>query len=163
MRVLASAATLVILGSLALFLSSCGSDATVNVPRYPETFETPMAQATQAGIMPYWFGERFSFDDYDYLWPGIANYGDLGNELPSVGFSYAGTRSLAGDINVRSFPPDETLEYRRQLSLGGLERTREPLDMSGWTGEVLWRFNEQGVLRSLVLLTTQRPGVSVDL
>ena len=127
----------------------------------PEEIETPLAQGEEAGITPYWFGDEFTFDGHLYIWERSFAYGDsLANELPSIGIGYSGTPG-AGDISLRTYAPDESLDYRRELSRTLGPATEEQVDIKGWTGDVIWRIDDRGLLQPQVFLHNEDAAVLV--
>jgi hypothetical protein len=165
MRTLASATYVTILTLLALAVASCGEQATGTTPApsatFPAAVETPIAQAQEADISPYWLGDSVTISGHALIWAREADYGDLGNELPSVGFSYAEPGGLTGSLFVRTFPPTETLEYRRGLALEQLGAVRGRAEIPGWSGDVIWNVDDRGQLHVSVFLYSEAAAMAI--
>ena len=150
-------------GTPGAYTSSPGLQRAIDAARAytpgPEEIETPVAQAEESGITPYWFGDEFNYEGHLYLWERNLNYGDGSTvELPSVGIRYSGTPG-AGDPSVRTFPPNETLDNRRLTWEGSAS---EPVEFDDWTGEAVWVVDNRGLLRVSVLLFSDAAAVHVS-
>ena len=152
-------------GCLAAALSACGDSATNDSQPSPTAFaskvQTPVAQAQEAGITIYWLGERIEAVGEDFRWTGNATYGQLANELPAFDFEYweIGRQPT---LYVVTFPPDETHDARRQMWLDAKSAMSEPVELSGWSGEIISVLEDDGEFRIAVFLHGEEAGVRIS-
>ena len=151
-------------GCLALVLSACGDSAT-NTSQPSSTalkshVVTGLEQARQAGITPYWFGERVEDVGDDFRFTGNAGYGDLANQLPGFAFDYW-ERGKQPTMIVAAYPPEETLDARRQRWLAIDGATSEPVELSGWSGEIISVLEDDGQFQVNVLLRGEDAAVRI--
>ena len=149
-------------GYLALVLSACGDSAANDSQPSPTAFaskvQTPVAQAREAGITPYWLGERVEEVSDDFRFTGNAGYGDLANELPGFAFDYW-ERGEQPSMTVTSYPPEETHDARRRSWLAIDGATSEPVELSGWSGEIISVLEDDGQFQVIVLLRGEEAAV----
>ena len=155
-------------GCLALVLSACGDSATNDSQPSPTAFaskvQTPVAEAREAGITPYWFGESFVKDSQEFRWPAdYADVASLSNQLPGISFDYSGVveGGYEGYLSVSSYPPEESIDYGRELARRLGEVTEEKVYIEGWAGDVIWQIDKRGVLRPFVFLRNKDAAVKV--
>ena len=164
MGVPAMARALAITGCLALVLSACGDSATNDAQATPTAFaskvQTPVAQAQEAGINIHWLGERIEGVGNDFRISGNAAYGDIANQLPSFDLEYSqqGERT---PMYVTTFPPEETYAHGLQYWLGNEGATSEPVELTGWSGEIVSVVDSNGDRNLIVFLHGQDAAVMV--
>ena len=180
MRAPIATAVIVVSGFLAAVLSACGDSATNDAQATvtpasepsPAAFAEPsptalkshvvtgLEQARQAGITPYWFGERVEDVGDDFRFTGNAGYGDLANQLPGFAFDYW-ERGKQPTMIVAAYPPEETLDARRQRWLAIDGATSEPVELSGWSGEIISVLEDDGQFQVNVLLRGEDAAVRI--
>ena len=180
MRAPVATAVIVVSGFLAAVLSACGDSATNDAQATvtpasepaPAAFAEPsptalkshvvtgLEQARQAGITLLWFGERIEEVGEDFRFTGNAGFGDLANQLPGFTFDYW-ERGEQPSMSVTSYPPEETHDARRQEWLAIDGATSEPVELSGWSGEIISVLEDDGEFQVTVLLRGDEAAVRV--
>ena len=151
-------------GCLALVLSACGDSATNDSQPSPTAFagkvQTPVARAQEAGINIHWLGERIEEAGDDFRISGNAAYGDIANQLPSFDLEYS-QRGERITMYVTTFPPEETYDHGRPYWLENEGATSEPVELTGWSGEIVSVIDSNGDRNLVVFLHGQDAAVTV--
>ena len=151
-------------GCLAAALSACGDSATNDSEPAPTALKghvlTDMEQARQAGITLLWFGERIEEVGEDFRFTGNAGYGDSANQLPGFSFEYW-ERGKQPRMIVAAYPPEETHDARRRSWLAIDGATSEPVELSGWSGDIISVLEDDGQFQVIVLLRGEEAAVRI--